>query len=96
MAVIHISEAEAARDLPGLLAKVREGKAVRIKSGLGTFAIISEREGQIVTPRLASEVLADLERDGSTMTLDTGFADDVEDGIRSRQHERLIDPWESF
>jgi antitoxin (DNA-binding transcriptional repressor) of toxin-antitoxin stability system len=33
MATIHISEADAARDLPGLLAKVREGAEVVIDDG---------------------------------------------------------------
>jgi hypothetical protein len=96
MAVIHISEAEAARDLPALLAKVREGEEVRINSGSDTFAIVSKGHSQSAKPRLASEILAALERDGSTATLDPGFADDVEEAIRSHQHERLGDIWESF
>lgn len=93
MAVIHISEAEAARDLPGLLAKVRAGKEIRITSGSETFAIFSDEETK---PRLASDIIAALERDGSTVIPDSGFAVDVEDGIRSHEQERLIDPWESF
>jgi hypothetical protein len=96
VAVIHISEAEAARDLPALLAKVRAGEEVRIDSGFDSFAVVSRKSNEATKPRLASEILAALERGGSTATLDPGFADDVEAGIRSHQHERLGDIWESF
>ncbi len=95
MAVVHISEAEAARDLPALISRVRSGESIHIDSKLGTFAIVpADHESR--KPRKISEIIAALELSGSTATLDPGFAADVEDGIRSHEHERLIDPWESF
>ncbi len=91
MAVIHISEAEAARDLPSLLAKVRGGAAVRIDSGSETFDLIRtpphEKSGKI------SDIIAVLERRGATATPDPGFADDIEDGMRRHREEKRYDPW---
>lgn len=91
MAVIHISEAEAARDLPNLLAKVRDGEAVRIDSGSETFDLIRtpqhEKSGKI------SDIIAALEKHGAMATLDPGFADDVEDGMRRHREEERYDPW---
>ena len=104
MAVIHISEADAARDLPSLLAKVRAGAEVLIDSDSESFRIVSvarpelgrESELQMGQPRLLSEILAGLREDASKALLDDEFGNDVEEGIRSHQQERLIDPWESF
>jgi antitoxin (DNA-binding transcriptional repressor) of toxin-antitoxin stability system len=108
MAVIHISEADAARDLPSLLAKVRAGAEVLIDSDSESFRIVSvagpglgrqsERgaELQMGQPRLLSEVLVGLREDASNAQLDDEFGNDVEEGIRSHEQERLIDPWESF
>ncbi len=95
MAVIHISEAEAARDFAGLMAKVRAGAEVLIEDQSRTIAILRAPE---VNPshRKLSEVIRRSESRASALTLDPGFADDVEEGIRNHQHERLIDPWESF
>ncbi len=93
MAIVHISEVEAARDLAGLLAKVRAGEDIRIASGSETFTIVPA-EAVPVKLRSASEILASLKKRGSTVTLPPGFADDVEEGIRSHEHETLRNPWE--
>ena len=93
MAILHISEAEAARDLAGVLAKVRAGEDIRIDSGLETFTIVPA-EAMPVKLRPASEILASLKKRSSTVTLPPGFAADVEDGIRSHEHETLRNPWE--
>ncbi len=91
MAVIHISEAEAARDLPGLLAKVRAGEEIRIDSGSESFDLIRtparEKSGKIL------DLIAALEKQGAMATLDPGFADDVEDGMRRHREEKRYDPW---
>ena len=91
MAVIHISEAEAARDLRGLLARVRAGEEIRIDSGSETFDLIRtpprEKSGKI------SDFIAVLEAHKELATLDPGFADDVEDGMRRHREEKRYDPW---
>ena len=94
MATIHISEAEAAKDFAGLLAKVREGAEVVIEDGLVPVArlvapVIVDRR---YVRRLAESLRIARER-GSTVTLDGGFGRDVEDGIASHQ-EPLDVPWE--
>ena len=93
MAVIHISEAEAAKDLTAVIAKVRAGESVIIESGDDAFSVVPFRR-MLNKPRLITEVLADLEARGSKALLPQGFADAVEDGIRAHEHERLTDPWE--
>ena len=94
MAVIHISEAEAAKDLTAVIAKVRAGESVVIESGDEAFSVIPFRR-LLNKPRLIADVLADLEARGSKALLPKGFADAVEDGIRAHEHERLEDSWES-
>ncbi len=90
MAVIHISEAEAARDLPSLLAKVRAGEEIRIDSGSETYALTWTSNDQ---PRKLTDVLASIRRHAEEAGLDDGFADDVEDGMRLHRMEQRTDPW---
>ncbi|MEO7028652.1 MAG: hypothetical protein ABI147_04550, partial [Acidobacteriaceae bacterium] len=91
--VIHISEAEAARDLTALIAKVRAGENVVIETGIDAFSVVKVRAPRN-RPRLITDVLADLESRDSEVLLDPGFGDDVEAGIRAHEHERLTDAWE--
>jgi len=95
MAVIHIPEAEAAHNLTGLLAKVRAGEDVIIESDVDAFSVVRARKAKL-QPRLLSEVLEGLRRNAANNLLDDQFGNDVEAGIKSHEHERLIDPWESF
>ena len=85
MATIRISEADLARDVPGALAKVREGDELIVEKDHREIAVIKP-----VRPagRLISEVIADLKARGSTATLDEGFMRDVEEGIKARSQ-----PW---
>ena len=78
--VIHISEAEAARDFASLLARVREGAEVIIESDSRPVAVVRPAEPYV---RLLSESLRLAREHGSTATLDGEFAKDVEDGIAS-------------
>jgi len=104
MAVIHISEAEAAKDFSGLAAKARAGEEVYIDDGTTPLRLakvahipLSQRlMPRYTEPRLASEILADLDRNPSDVTLDDQFGNDLEAAIRAHEHETLIDPWESF
>ncbi len=91
MAVIHISEAEAASDFTRVMDHVRAGDDVRIDSGSTSYTVVPAISTK---SRLISDVLAELERRGSTALLPEGFAEAVEDGILSHQNEPRFDPWE--
>jgi antitoxin (DNA-binding transcriptional repressor) of toxin-antitoxin stability system len=95
MAVIHISEADAARDLPSLLAKVRAGAEVLIDDHIRTIAVLRSPEADPPSRKL-SEAIRLSEARGSNLTLDSDFGNDLEDVIRAHEQERPIDPWESF
>ena len=88
MATIHISEAEAARDLHGLLARVRAGAEIVIESDAQPAAVL-----RAVDPkrRSVSECIALAKQHeagaGDAPVLDPDFAADVEEIIRNRK------PW---
>jgi antitoxin (DNA-binding transcriptional repressor) of toxin-antitoxin stability system len=79
--VIHISEAEAASDFAGLLARVRAGAEVVIESGKLPVAVI---HAPIPPRRSISECIALLAED-STAAIDTDFARDVEAAVESHR-----------
>jgi len=88
MATIHISEADAARDLPALLARVRAGAEIVIESEARPLAVLRAAE----PPRRSiSECIAlakeHEEETGEAPVLDPDFAADVEEIIRNRK------PW---
>lgn len=88
MATIHISEAEAARDLPGLLARVRAGAEIVIESDTHPAVVLRAAE----PPRRSiSECIAlakkHEEETGEAPVLDPDFAADVEEIVRNRK------PW---
>jgi antitoxin (DNA-binding transcriptional repressor) of toxin-antitoxin stability system len=84
--VIHISEAEAARDFAGLLARVRAGAEVVIESGKLPVAVI---HAPVPPRRSISECIALLPED-STATIDSDFAKDVEAAVES--HREPLEP----
>jgi antitoxin (DNA-binding transcriptional repressor) of toxin-antitoxin stability system len=84
--VIHISEAEAASDFAGLLARVRAGAEVVIESGKLPVAVI---HAPIPPRRSISECIALLAED-STATIDADFARDVEAAVES--HREPLEP----
>jgi prevent-host-death family protein len=88
MAVIHISEADAARDFSELLARVRAGAEIVIESSSRPSAVLRAIE----PPRRSiSECIAlaakHEEETGESPVLDPEFAADVEEVIRDRR------PW---
>lgn len=99
MAVLHISETEFAGDYASLLARARAGEDIvidgatplRLARELPSDAPIHVRYTQ---PRLITDVLAELQKRASTVTLPAGFGDDVEAAIQCHSHEYLTDPWE--
>jgi antitoxin (DNA-binding transcriptional repressor) of toxin-antitoxin stability system len=84
--VIHISEADAARDFAGLLARVRAGAEVVIESGKLPVAVI---HAPVPPRRSISECIALLPED-STATIDADFAKDVEAAVDS--HREPLEP----
>ena len=88
--VIHISEADAARDFRELLARVRAGAEVVIESGKLPVAVI---HAPVPARRSISECIALLPED-STATIDADFAKDVEAAVES--HREPLEPpsWE--
>jgi antitoxin (DNA-binding transcriptional repressor) of toxin-antitoxin stability system len=88
MAAIHISEADAARDFPGLMARVRAGAEIVIESDKYPAAVLRAAEP---LRRSISECIAlakkHEEETGEAPILDPGFAADVEEIINNRK------PW---
>ena len=91
MAQVHISEAELARDLHAVLEKERQGAEVVVEQDHRPVAVIRppHRSGRSI-----SECIASAKASGSKVTLDGGFAADVEEGIRSGQEPRNPPSWD--
>ena len=86
MATIHISEAEAARDFAGLMARVRAGAEVVIENGSLMVAVL---HAPVPPRRSISESIALAEARskelGHAPVMDAGFAADMEEIIRNRK-----------
>jgi antitoxin (DNA-binding transcriptional repressor) of toxin-antitoxin stability system len=85
MGTLRITEAELARDIHAILAKVQQGVEVVVEQNHRAVATIkpSARTGRPISACIASAKAS-----GSQVTLDGGFGKDVEDGIRERSQ-----PW---
>jgi antitoxin (DNA-binding transcriptional repressor) of toxin-antitoxin stability system len=86
VATYRISEAEAAREFPGLMARVRAGVEVVIESGEQTVAVLLPPAPQ---SRTIEESIALLPVT-STAVMDDDFARDVEEAISA--HREPLDP----
>jgi len=76
MAIVHIPEVEAARDLTGLLARVRGGEEIAIAKDFSPAVILRV---DVERPlRKLSESLRLAKEHGSTATLDGNFGRDLE------------------
>lgn len=84
--VIHISEAEAARDFAALMARVRAGEEIVIESGDLPVAVI---HAPIPPRRSILECIARLP-ENSAAVMDADFARDVEAAIAS--HREPLEP----
>jgi antitoxin (DNA-binding transcriptional repressor) of toxin-antitoxin stability system len=88
MAQVHMTEAELARDLHGVLERIRQGMEVVIEEDHRPVAVIKLPQGP---GRMLSECIALAEQRekerGYAVTLDPDFAADVEEIVRNRQ------PW---
>ena len=86
MAVIHISEADASRDFAALLARVRAGAEIVIEGDSSPAVVLHLAVERPV--RLLSESLRMAKENGSSATLDGGFARDLEAAVDS--HPELL------
>jgi hypothetical protein len=91
MGTLRITEAELARDIHAVLAKVREGTEILVEEDHHAVAVI---RSPLPKGRLLSECIALAEARGSTVTLDEGFMKDVEEGIASRSQPWNPPSWE--
>jgi antitoxin (DNA-binding transcriptional repressor) of toxin-antitoxin stability system len=86
MATVHISEAEAASDFAGLMARVRAGEEIVIESDDRPVAVIRSAG---LPSRTISETIARAKASsrelGYTPLMDPGFAADLEEIIRDRK-----------
>ena len=88
--VVHISEAEAARNFAEVLARVRAGVEVVIESGSLPVAVMHAP----VPPHRTISKCLELLPENSTAVMDADFAKDVEATIES--HREPLEPpaWE--
>jgi antitoxin (DNA-binding transcriptional repressor) of toxin-antitoxin stability system len=89
--VIHISEAEAARDFPSLMDSVRAGAEVIIEENAQPIAVIQAANPYV---RLLSESLRMARERGSTATLDGNFGRDLEEVVSSHPEPLDTSAWE--
>ena len=91
MGTVHITEAELARDVHAVLAKVRQGLEVVIERDHRPVAILRppQRSGRPV-----SEILREARLRNSTVTLDEDFGADLEAVIASQQQPWTPPSWE--
>jgi antitoxin (DNA-binding transcriptional repressor) of toxin-antitoxin stability system len=90
MATIHISEAAAAADFAGLMAKVRAGAEVVIENAKIPVAVMRAPAPE---RRTLSECIAMLS-EGSTATIDENFANDVEAAIAAHREPIDASAWD--
>jgi hypothetical protein len=89
--IVHVTEAELARDVHSLITKVREGVEVVIERDSLPVAVLKAPQ---VKGRLISEVIAALEANGANAVLDEDFARDVEAGINAHREPWNPPSWE--
>ena len=91
MPTIYMPEGEVARDFAAVLEKIRHGVEIIVEQNHRPVAIIRPMKR---TGRLISECIASARAGGSRLTLDSGFAHDVEQGIEDRQEPWNPPSWE--
>ena len=90
MAVLHISEAELARDIGAFLDRVQSGAEIVIERNARPVAVLRAAAPR---RRRLSEILAALPED-STATVDPDFATDVQAFIDSHRESLQPPEWD--
>lgn len=88
---MRVTDAELARDVSAVLAKVRQGVEVVIEQDNRPVAVLKPSEAR---GRKISEVIAALEASGANAVVDEDFARDVEAGINSHREPWNPPSWE--
>lgn len=88
---VHVTDAELARDVRAVLAKVRQGVEVVIEQDSRPVAVLKPPE---VKGRRISEVIAALEASGASAVVDEDFARDVQAGINAHREPWNPPSWE--
>jgi antitoxin (DNA-binding transcriptional repressor) of toxin-antitoxin stability system len=91
MGTLRITEAELARDVHAILAKVQEGVEVVVEQDHRPVATIRT---PLPKGRLLSESIALAEARGTAAIPDEGFMKDVEEGIAERSQPWNPPTWE--
>lgn len=91
MAAFRMTEAELARDVHGVLARVQEGAEIVIEQDHRPVAVI---RSPLPRGRLLSECIALAEACGSAVPPDEGFMQDVDHGIARRSQPWAPPSWE--
>jgi antitoxin (DNA-binding transcriptional repressor) of toxin-antitoxin stability system len=90
MATVYISEADAAGDFAGLIAKVRAGAEVVIENAHIPVAVLRAPAPE---RRTLAECIAMLPED-STATIDEDFARDIDAAIRAHREPIDASAWD--
>lgn len=85
MVTVHMTESEVTHNFAAVLEKIRTGVEVVVEQDHRPIAVI---RSPVRSGRPISECIASARASGSKVTLDEGFAKDVEEGIKDRQQ-----PW---
>ena len=88
---IHVSETQAAGDLPSLLAQVRAGAEIVIERDAEPVAVISPATLHV---RLLSQCLRFAQEHGSMATLDGDFGRDLEAIVNSHREPLTPPAWD--
>jgi len=88
---VHVTEAELARDVRAIVAKVRQGVDVVIEQDSLPVAVLKAPQ---VKGRLISEVIAALQANGANAVVDDDFARDVDEGIKAHRQPWNPPSWE--
>jgi hypothetical protein len=91
MAVLHITEAELARDVYGVLEKIRQGAEIIVERGAQPLAVIKAPQFR---GRSIDECIALASAHGSPATLDDEFGKDLEDIINNRREPLTPPEWD--
>lgn len=92
MATVHIPENEAARDFPGLLARVRAGEEIVIEKDAAPSVVLrvaAEPRGRLLSESLALAE-AHARELGEEPRMDPEFAADLEEIIRNRKPRNVV------
>jgi hypothetical protein len=92
MQELHISESEAAKDLPALIARVRRGDRVVIRAGDSEVALVDAAHGQ-PEPKTLSRAIRLAREHALPILLDDEFSRDLEEIIAEHALESCRDPW---